>query len=240
MVGASTWASVPHEIGEPISLEISSEVPCMSLRMASAALARIAPRSAGAMRGQGPWSNASRAVATARSMSATWASGTLPTSSSVVGDTTSNTAVEDGSTHSPPMNRRSYDFTGPPRLEPDGQARNGHATRWCRPSTLPLLEIVAPSPRGRPIAGILATLASPAARLPDLRVSGVPRSRGTPMLSPLDDYPVHQISEPMRFVGPSDRNFYDRYYFNLLGAEGVSGTDDEMFAVIGLGQYPNL
>jgi hypothetical protein len=60
------------------------------------------------------------------------------------------------------------------------------------------------------------------------------------VLSPLDDYPIHQISEPIRFVGPSDRNFYDRYYFNLLGAEGVSGTDDEMFAVIGLGQYPNL
>ncbi len=60
------------------------------------------------------------------------------------------------------------------------------------------------------------------------------------MLSPLDDYPVHQISEPMRFVGPSDRNFYDRYYFNIHGAAGVHGTDDELFAVIGVGQYPNL
>ena len=60
------------------------------------------------------------------------------------------------------------------------------------------------------------------------------------MLSPLDDYPVHQISEPMRFVGPSDRNFYDRYYFNILGAAGVHGTEDELFAVIGVGQYPNL
>ncbi len=37
------------------------------------------------------------------------------------------------------------------------------------------------------------------------------------MLSPLDDYPVHQISEPMRHVGTSDRNFYDRYYFNIHG-----------------------
>jgi hypothetical protein len=60
------------------------------------------------------------------------------------------------------------------------------------------------------------------------------------MLSPLDDYPVHQISEPMRFVGPSDRNFYDRYYFNIYGAAGVHGTEDELFAVIGVGQYPNL
>ncbi len=60
------------------------------------------------------------------------------------------------------------------------------------------------------------------------------------MLSPLDDYPVHQISEPMRYVGTSDRNFYDRYYFNIHGTGEVHGTDDELFAVIGLGQYPNL
>jgi hypothetical protein len=60
------------------------------------------------------------------------------------------------------------------------------------------------------------------------------------VLSPLDDYPVHQISEPIRHVGPSDRNFYDRYYFNIHGADGIHGTDDELFAVIGVGQYPNL
>lgn len=60
------------------------------------------------------------------------------------------------------------------------------------------------------------------------------------MLSPLDDYPVHQISEPMRHVGTSDRNFYDRYYFNIHGNGDVHGTDEEFFAVIGVGQYPNL
>lgn len=60
------------------------------------------------------------------------------------------------------------------------------------------------------------------------------------MLSPLDDYPVHQISEPMRLVGTSDRNFYDRYYFNIHGNGTVHGTDDELFAVVGVGQYPNL
>ncbi len=53
-------------------------------------------------------------------------------------------------------------------------------------------------------------------------------------LSPLDDYPVHQIAETMRHVGTSDRNFYDRYYFNL------HGCSDELFRVLGLGQYPNL
>ena len=60
------------------------------------------------------------------------------------------------------------------------------------------------------------------------------------MLSPLDDYPVHQISEPMRHVGTSDRNFYDRYYFNIHGTGDVHGTDEELFCVIGVGQYPNL
>ncbi len=60
------------------------------------------------------------------------------------------------------------------------------------------------------------------------------------MLSPLDDYPVHQISEPMRHVGTSDRNFYDRYYFNVHGNGEVHGTDGELFAVVGMGQYPNL
>jgi len=53
-------------------------------------------------------------------------------------------------------------------------------------------------------------------------------------LSPLDDYPVHQIAQPIRHLATSDRNFYDRYYFNCH-----SGTD-ELMLIIGLGQYPNL
>ncbi len=54
------------------------------------------------------------------------------------------------------------------------------------------------------------------------------------MLSPLDDYPVHQIAETMRHVGTSDRNFYDRYYFNM------HPCSDEVFVIAGMGQYPNL
>lgn len=54
------------------------------------------------------------------------------------------------------------------------------------------------------------------------------------MLSPLDDYPFHQIAEPMRFVATSDRNFFDRYYFNMHPKSG------ETFCVFGFGQYPNL
>ena len=53
-------------------------------------------------------------------------------------------------------------------------------------------------------------------------------------LSPLDDYPVHQIAEPIRRVGTSDRNFYDRYYFNALPHAG------DLFFITGLGVYPNL
>jgi hypothetical protein len=53
-------------------------------------------------------------------------------------------------------------------------------------------------------------------------------------LSPLDDYPVHQIAQPIRYPATSDRNFYDRYYFNCH-----AGTD-ELMLIIGLGQYPNL
>ncbi len=44
----------------------------------------------------------------------------------------------------------------------------------------------------------------------------------------------------MRYVGTSDRNFYDRYYFNIHGNGDVHGTDQELFAVIGVGHYPNL
>jgi len=54
------------------------------------------------------------------------------------------------------------------------------------------------------------------------------------MLTPLDDYPIHQVAEVMRHVGTSDRNFYDRYYFNCHPC----GPD--LFLAAGLGQYPNL
>ncbi len=50
-------------------------------------------------------------------------------------------------------------------------------------------------------------------------------------LSPLDDYPIHQAPEVMRHVTTSDRNFYDRYYFN------VHPCSDEMMMLIGIGQY---
>ncbi len=54
------------------------------------------------------------------------------------------------------------------------------------------------------------------------------------MLSKMDDYPLHQITDVMRYVGTSDRNFYDRYYFNL------HNCSEDIFVVFGLGQYPTL
>src|SRR6266571_1849883 len=63
-------------------------------------------RSSGDRRGHSPLSKASRAAATARSMSAVVPSGTRPTSSSECGEITSMVPVPAGSTHSPPMNSR--------------------------------------------------------------------------------------------------------------------------------------
>jgi len=54
------------------------------------------------------------------------------------------------------------------------------------------------------------------------------------MLSSMDDYPLHQISDVIRHVATSDRNFYDRYYFNL------HNCSEDIFVVFGLGQYPTL
>ncbi|GAA3726059.1 hypothetical protein [Gordonia hankookensis] len=55
------------------------------------------------------------------------------------------------------------------------------------------------------------------------------------MLSPMDDYPIHQVAEVVRHVQTSDRNFYDRYYFNCHGPES-----DSPWLIVGLGVYPNL
>src|SRR5215472_18022603 len=54
------------------------------------------------------------------------------------------------------------------------------------------------------------------------------------MPTPLDEYPVHQTPLPMDRLASSDRNFYDRCYFNAHDRTG------EIFLVTGLGVYPNL
>ncbi|HSY79529.1 MAG TPA: hypothetical protein VK884_07965, partial [Verrucomicrobiae bacterium] len=34
------------------------------------------------------------------------------------------------------------------------------------------------------------------------------------MITQGDDYPIHQTPEPVQQVFTSDRNFYDRFFFN--------------------------
>lgn len=54
------------------------------------------------------------------------------------------------------------------------------------------------------------------------------------MIGPLDEFPLHQLPLPAGWVGSSDRNFYDRCYFNAHDRSG------ELFLITGLGYYPNL
>jgi hypothetical protein len=53
-------------------------------------------------------------------------------------------------------------------------------------------------------------------------------------LSPMDEFLAHQTCETFDHVFTSDRNFYDRYYFNM------HPCSDELFLITGMGQYPNL
>ena len=53
-------------------------------------------------------------------------------------------------------------------------------------------------------------------------------------IGPMDEYLAHQTTETFDYVQTSDRNFYDRYYFNMHDSTG------DFFMVAGMGQYPNL
>jgi hypothetical protein len=53
------------------------------------------------------------------------------------------------------------------------------------------------------------------------------------MLTKADDYPIHQTAEPIAYAG-SDRNFYDRYFFNGYSPDG------SVFFAAALGVYPAL
>ncbi len=50
-----------------------------------------------------------------------------------------------------------------------------------------------------------------------------------------DDYPIHQTSEPIAYAG-TDRNFYDRYFFNGYAA----ASDEPGFFALAFGVYPHL
>ncbi|HJW41140.1 MAG TPA: hypothetical protein VJ476_07920 [Rhizomicrobium sp.] len=53
------------------------------------------------------------------------------------------------------------------------------------------------------------------------------------MLTKADDFPVHQLPEPIATSG-TDRNFYDRYFFNGYSPDG------DIFFAAALGVYPHL
>ena len=53
-------------------------------------------------------------------------------------------------------------------------------------------------------------------------------------LSPLDEYPIHQTPAPLTWPATSDRNFYDRSYFNVLDRQG------RFMVLTGIGYYPRL
>lgn len=51
---------------------------------------------------------------------------------------------------------------------------------------------------------------------------------------PLDEFPIHQVPLSLEFVGSTDKNFYDRCYYNAHDRTG------EIFLITGFGIYPNL
>lgn len=54
------------------------------------------------------------------------------------------------------------------------------------------------------------------------------------MLTAADEFPIHQLPQPISWPGSSDRNFYDRSYFCAHDRTG------EIFVITGIGYYPNL
>jgi hypothetical protein len=54
------------------------------------------------------------------------------------------------------------------------------------------------------------------------------------MITQGDDYPIHQTPEPVQQVFTSDRNFYDRFFFNGYFREG------EPYFAAAMGIYPNI
>ncbi|MFV0533851.1 MAG: hypothetical protein ACK5MR_09375 [Cumulibacter sp.] len=51
------------------------------------------------------------------------------------------------------------------------------------------------------------------------------------MLTPYDDFPLHQTALPLAQVGDGHPDFYDRFWFN--------GYNEEMFFAVAMGLYPN-
>jgi hypothetical protein len=53
------------------------------------------------------------------------------------------------------------------------------------------------------------------------------------MLTRFDDYPIHQTPEPIAHPASSDRNVYDRYWYNGFAKDG------EFYFGVAMGRYPH-
>jgi hypothetical protein len=53
------------------------------------------------------------------------------------------------------------------------------------------------------------------------------------VLTPFDDYPIHQTGAPINAPATGDRNHYDRYFFNGYDRDG------SLFFALAMGRYPN-
>ena len=60
-----------------------------------------------------------------------------------------------------------------------------------------------------------------------------PSTEHSPM-SAFDEYPIHQIGQPVRVVATTDARAYERYWFTAHDLNG------EFFLAMGIGFYPNL
>jgi hypothetical protein len=54
-----------------------------------------------------------------------------------------------------------------------------------------------------------------------------------------DDFPIHQTPEPVAYSG-TDRNFYDRYFFNGYHPAPTNAQEGEDFFAAAMGVYPHL
>ena len=59
------------------------------------------------------------------------------------------------------------------------------------------------------------------------------------MLGPMDEFPVHQVPQPIAWPGSSDRNFYDRSYFNAHDRTGDIFVVDDLRGTL-LGDETNI
>jgi hypothetical protein len=53
------------------------------------------------------------------------------------------------------------------------------------------------------------------------------------VLTPYDDFPIHQTADPIAHAVSADPNHYDRYFFNGFSRNG------ELFFAGAMAHYPN-